>query len=1011
MRTVSGLLVTVSLLLCLKANAQHKTFTLQINDIAAIPAITQNYPEVTLNFADPGLTTIASHYHIYNFEQAAPEAPTEHMRQLWLVEVDSLGLMNELLAYDPQLFPWADTPTIATSTAVPPNDPLFGNQGELSYVHIPEAWLVSEGDTSIKIAICELYGTDNLHDEIKGKYRSYNNLTIVDNHATAVSGMAAAATNNGIGLAGAGYNCHLILNARGGTNFTYTDMLTMIRNFNAKVINTSWTAGVLPDFTIQGYCNTIYEEGATFVGSAGNGYENNPAELANPDKSPRQAVYPASYEHNISVTNVGWKNNRGSGIRNIKDVFDNEIGDSLKRYNYNSKVDICAPASDISLLFRSSAGGYGVADGTSFASPMVCGVIGLMQSAFHQRFNDFGLSPYQVEYILKNTATLLDTVAENVPFAGMLGAGALHAGKAVAASSLIDPNDPASQSFIIDGVSTDLLCKPDSSDNVARPHLTVTMHGGTAPYSYIWESISGNSAALDNYAILNPTVVSVGANNTLRYRLTIRDNSPIQKIANKEVKIVFKTGAPKYDLAMRDHYADMGMEPNYMDSTDRRDWDIWRSPDIWNRKHNDAGLDHENPEYYLTDSNYIYVRVRNLGCKTYEPVSNSISTTTERLRVYWTLASTGENWPDDWNGNTLVPGTAVGTYLPGGGELTASNPVTLQKLDPGQDTVIVLGWRPSEISQYTSEASLPVCLLARNVRFFRTNSNPSGNENPGIVEDVVVKKNVRNSNSVVTRNLVITNLDPKNISVRHQVFFANPYNVSGTYNIRINDIRDRYKYLAGDYGAIGNVKLYLGGLYGRWLDAGKLGNYYSYDESEKSVTFTSIRNMSLEGLEFEANEKFPVMVEFTLKDASKLTVPSTHMMNLTQFDNDNVMIGNITFEVNVNNQGSGDHGEKQGSRTGEEPAIVKSEKLTVYPNPTYDGLVYLNYHGKELANVKLTLTDLAGKAVFSTRISTLADNQPVSVRLPELATGVYELHVKTNKGQLIKTVKLVIAHQ
>jgi len=133
MRTVSGLLVTVSLLLCLKANAQHKTFTLQINDIAAIPAITQNYPEVTLNFADPGLTTIASHYHIYNFEQAAPEAPTEHMRQLWLVEVDSLGLMNELLAYDPQLFPWADTPTIATSTAVPPNDPLFGNQGELSY--------------------------------------------------------------------------------------------------------------------------------------------------------------------------------------------------------------------------------------------------------------------------------------------------------------------------------------------------------------------------------------------------------------------------------------------------------------------------------------------------------------------------------------------------------------------------------------------------------------------------------------------------------------------------------------------------------------------------------------------------------------------------------------------------------------------------------------------------------------------------------------------------------------
>jgi hypothetical protein len=106
------------------------------------------------------------------------------------------------------------------------------------------------------------------------------------------------------------------------------------------------------------------------------------------------------------------------------------------------------------------------------------------------------------------------------------------------------------------------------------------------------------------------------------------------------------------DLYIRDTPLDTGIEPD-----PDPNW-MFLSDDIWVRTSPDPGyqpyafpqgsppwtpLPHENPEFRdpkYSVPNYVYVRVRNRG--------NTPSTGTERLRVYWTKASTGAGWPAQW---------------------------------------------------------------------------------------------------------------------------------------------------------------------------------------------------------------------------------------------------------------------------------------------------------------------------------------------------------------------------
>ena len=116
------------------------------------------------------------------------------------------------------------------------------------------------------------------------------------------------------------------------------------------------------------------------------------------------------------------------------------------------------------------------------------------------------------------------------------------------------------------------------------------------------------------------------------------------------VVAVFSTLAQT--VYMQDTPADTGVEPNPDTGP------MWVSQDIWVRNSPDPAYQpysftegspswtfppHQNPLYrdpLKSTPNYVYVEVRNH--------SNSASTGTERLRVYWAKASTGLSWPTQW---------------------------------------------------------------------------------------------------------------------------------------------------------------------------------------------------------------------------------------------------------------------------------------------------------------------------------------------------------------------------
>jgi subtilisin family serine protease len=281
---------------------------------------------------------------------------------------------------------------------------------------------------------------DTTNIEFKGKIRRFLKSSFVKGHGLSIASIAAGQGDNGYGVPGVCYDCSIFSTRYG--NFGNFEFLMELSRQGARVINCSWT-GTFRNNKVQAQVDTMFNNGTIIVAAAGNRRWS-----ANHGKI---SYYPASYDHIISVSSVMYKYEKpqdnilfeSSGApyaENIRGYLGRTMGfkdldttEATHIYpititSLNKDVDLLAPSYGMfsySKTLKNNKVTYIGNEATSPSTPLVTGTIGLMFSLYPCLPTD------EVESILKMTATNIDDIEANKPYAGMYGAGMLNTGRAV----------------------------------------------------------------------------------------------------------------------------------------------------------------------------------------------------------------------------------------------------------------------------------------------------------------------------------------------------------------------------------------------------------------------------------------------------------------------------------------------------------------------------------------------------------------------------------------------------
>ena len=245
-----------------------------------------------------------------------------------------------------------DYPVQALDTI--PNDPSFPNQYALQAIRAPQGWDISTGSPSVTIAIVDS-GVDLGHPDLAGKLVQgidfVNNDAIPQDdygHGTHVAGIAAAQTNNGIGIAGVSWGARIlpikVLDAFGQGSFSNVAAgIIWATDRGAQVINLS-VGGANYSQILADAVSYADQRGVLLVASAGNAGSN-------------FVLYPAHLPQVMAVAATNSSNQR-AGFS-----------------NYGPEIDIAAPGEAILSLWP---GGYNTLSGTSMAAPYVSGLAAVL---------------------------------------------------------------------------------------------------------------------------------------------------------------------------------------------------------------------------------------------------------------------------------------------------------------------------------------------------------------------------------------------------------------------------------------------------------------------------------------------------------------------------------------------------------------------------------------------------------------------------------------------------------
>jgi thermitase len=328
-------------------------------------------------------------------------------------------------------------PNVRFRAFATPNDTLFRSQWHLKNtgrndgpylrdgiwdrdIRAESAWDITTGSSDIVVSVIDT-GVDFKNPDLAGKLLpgasfvpGINSAEDDNGHGTHVAGIAGAAANNGLGVAGVCQKCSIlpvkVLDSDG-----YGDIASVVQgiqysiNQKSRVINMSLGSSYDSSAIRQAVVDAL-RAGIVVVAASGNEDSSSPE-------------YPAAVPGVISVAAL-------------------TSADKLTSFsNYGDWVKISAPGENILSTFITAKNldsrcgdrslspardGFGYCSGTSMAAPVVAGVAGLVLS------KNANLDGAAAGQILLSSADSVD--AANPNFKGQTGSGRVNAFKALQAT-------------------------------------------------------------------------------------------------------------------------------------------------------------------------------------------------------------------------------------------------------------------------------------------------------------------------------------------------------------------------------------------------------------------------------------------------------------------------------------------------------------------------------------------------------------------------------------------------
>lgn len=345
-------------------------------------AIAMMFPEVQK------MTPLLSGEAFFGLEKITPS----ELSRVYIVELaPSSSLVEMIEAFSALPFIDYAEPDVVMRAVQIPNDPYFNQQWALNNtgqtggtpdadIDAPEAWDISEGSSGVMLGIIDS-GVDPNHQDLNGKVMNgydfaNNDFNPMDDHGhgTHIAGIAAANSNEGIGIAGVCPKCRILpVKVLTDTGWGYSSWIAQgiayATSYGADVINLS-LGGTTYSSVLHDAIKYAYQKEIAVIAAAGN-------------SGSTPILYPAKHPESIAVA--------------ATDHNDNNPWFS----NYGPEMDIAAPGS--SILSSLPNNEYTKWSGTSMATPHVTGAAGVLLSLKPD------LTPEEMRTCLRETADDLGT--------------------------------------------------------------------------------------------------------------------------------------------------------------------------------------------------------------------------------------------------------------------------------------------------------------------------------------------------------------------------------------------------------------------------------------------------------------------------------------------------------------------------------------------------------------------------------------------------------------------------